>query len=79
MKAHTVTGDGRDHVELVPETLAEAADLVSIGRSTFMPAGSCELAVLDHPPFFYLRVYAAAPAPPKPLDAETRAAMDRTP
>jgi hypothetical protein len=80
LKAKTVTGDGRDHIELVPETIAEAAELVFIGRSTFMPAGSCELIVtLDLRPFLLLRIYAGAPAPAKPLDGATRDELDRTP
>ena len=78
MKAKTVTG-GRDHIELVPETIEEAADLVFIGTSKFIPSNAVDLVVTpDLRPFFSLRVYVGEPRPAA-LDAETRDALDRTP
>ena len=80
MKMHTVTGGGLDHFALIPETIDEAAALVFAARSKFMPAGSTELLVRPElAPYLKLLIFAAKPAPPEPLSAEMREAIDSTP
>jgi hypothetical protein len=80
VKLSTVTGNGRDHLELTPETVAETAAVVFAGTSKFLADGATDLVVTpERAPFISLRVYVAPPAPAKPLDVATRDALDRTP
>jgi hypothetical protein len=78
LKVHLSTGGDRDCLELVPETVEEAAALVFAGRSEFIPADATYLDVTPElRPFIALRVYIGAPRP-QGVSPETRDAIDST-
>lgn len=80
MKMHTVTGASpRDYIELVPESIEEAAAIVFAARSVFLPSDSTLLEITPEiQPFLALRIYVGKDRPAA-LDPETRDALDRTP
>lgn len=78
MKVHTVTGGDRDFIELVPETIGEAAAIVFAGTSKFVAPRSTDLIITPElAPFLSLRVYVSEPRG-KQLDLPTREAIDQT-
>lgn len=78
MRVHTVTGGDRDFLELVPETIDEAAALVFAGTSKFVAPTATHLVVTpEQSPYLSLRVYLSEPRP-RTLDRATRAAIDQT-
>lgn len=75
MKVSTSTGGDRDYIRLVPETVAECSQLVSVAVSKFIPADATLL--VPDPQSMELRVFVGLPRGTQ-LDLKTREAIDQT-
>lgn len=82
MKSSLITGGcPDDYIDLIPETVTEAADLVRIALSDFGNPDRVFLDLSKYQPSapMTLRIYVKPRHKPVPLDAATRDAIDSTP